>query len=153
MEENESKTGEVLNDAKINRFKSCEKLFKSVNTVEEANQFTTFNAASEQVESFEIMLHGRSCRVVPIPAREGAYVILNALSRHVQVELIQHCLADCLTPPNVTNLHAHSTDDEIARVRFSSSCPLPGTTKLVQSLKNVLITPICSSFFHLFVPL
>ena len=80
-----------------------------------------------QQEAFDITLHGRTCRVVPIPSREGAYVILDVLSRHVQVELVQHCLAECLTPPNVTNLHAHSTHDEVARVRITNN-PMPGTS-------------------------
>lgn len=121
--------GNVPNDASTNRFKSCEKLFKSLETVEEAKHFITFNAASEQSqhESFEIILHGRACRVVPVPSREGSYVILDALSRHVQVELIQYCLAECLAPPNVTNLHAHSTDDEKARVSISRRS-IPGAS-------------------------
>ena len=132
----------------LNRFKSCEKLFKSIETVEQAQRFITFNPTSEQhqPESFEIVLHGRACRVVPVPSREGAYVILDALSRHVQVELIQHCLVDCLTPPNVTNLHAHSTDEEVAQVRVTS-CPMPGASVLILSPLTPRQVPLTSSFF------
>ena len=83
-------------------------------TTDEAEKAVTFRQTDDHHNAFTIRLRNRPCRVVPIPTREGAYVVCDALCRRIQVELIQHCVADCLSPPNLTNLHAHSTEQEKA---------------------------------------
>ena len=85
-----------------------------MNTIEEAEKAVTFRQEDDKPDTFTINFRGRTCRVVPIPSREGGYVVCDALCRRISVELIQHCVADCLMPPNLTNLHAHSTEQEQA---------------------------------------
>jgi hypothetical protein len=60
---------------------------------------------------------GRQCSVRQVKNCDGAVVITDALPRRYLVELVHHCLSHCLQPPNITNLHAHSTDEEKQLVR------------------------------------
>jgi len=101
----------------LNLFKKAEKLFKATDSPEAALSAVTFNPRqpSSSTSTSTIVLRGRPCAVVPVPGKAGAYVVMDALCRRMQVELLHHCLADCLAPPNVTNLHAHTSPDEQAK--------------------------------------
>lgn len=64
----------------------------------------------------DVMISGRVCRLLSLDGYEGSYVIQDALSRRLQLELAHHCLSDCLHPRNKTNLHGHTEDSVLLTV-------------------------------------
>lgn len=103
-------------------FKLYEKLFKKLDTPEAAvkeGKAIDFLSKEGYNHVRDIDILGRTCRVLTFDGFEGSYVIPNALSRRVQVELVEHCLSDCLQPENKTNLHGHTESSIISAVKLT----------------------------------
>ena len=103
-------------------FKAYEKMFRKMSCPEEAVMEGKAidlegDVGYECVGNIDFM--NRSCRLLTFAGFEGSYVISNAFSRSMQVELAQHCLYDCLQPENKTNLHSHTENSVISSVIFN----------------------------------
>ena len=102
-------------------FKAHEKMFRKISSPEEAVAEGKAidldgDVGYEHVGNIDFM--NRNCRLLTFAGFEGSYVIANAFSRSIQVELAQHCLFDCLQPENKTNLHSHTENSVISSVTF-----------------------------------
>lgn len=100
-------------------FKAYEKLFKKYESPEAAvkeGKAIDFLCNEGYNHVKDISLHGEKFRLLSFEGFEGSYVIPNCLSRGVQLELINHCLSDCLKPENKTNLHGHTDSSIISSV-------------------------------------
>ena len=105
-------------------FKHYEKLFKKLDSPEAAvkdGNAIDFQSNRGYSHIRDICIDGRTCRLLSFEGYEGSYVIPNALSRRTQVELVEHCLSDCLQPQNKTNLHGHTESSLISLVTNQSS--------------------------------
>ena len=100
-------------------FKAYEKLFKKYVSPEAAvkdGKAIDFLSNEGYNHVKDISLHGKLFRLLSFNGFEGSYVIPDALSRGVQLELINHCLSDCLKSENKTNLHGHTDSTIISSV-------------------------------------
>lgn len=103
----------------IEGFKAYEKHFKKFETSEAAvkeGKAIDFNSNAGYTHVCDIKFDGKMSRLLSFDGFEGSYVITSALSRQLQVELVQHCLSDCLQPENKTNLHGHTESAVISSV-------------------------------------
>ena len=108
----------------IEGFKAYEKHFKKFETSEAAvkeGKAIDFNSNAGYTHVCDIKFDGKMCRLLSFDGFEGSYVITSALSRQLQVELVQHCLSDCLQPENKTNLHGHTESSVISTVRICNA--------------------------------
>lgn len=102
-------------------FKDSEKLFKKYESPEVA--VIEGNAVDfERLHSYQhvsnVSLLDRECKILSLDGFEGSYVIPDALSRGMQIELAHHFLSDCLQKMNKTNLHGHTESSLISSVIF-----------------------------------
>lgn len=110
------------------RFKATENLFKRYKSPEAAikeGRAIDFLSNEGYNHVRDISLQGENFRLLGFDGFQGSYVIPNYLSREEQVELIRHCLSDCLKSENKTNLHGHTENSIISSVInfFNHSCP------------------------------
>ena len=107
------------------RFKAYEKMFRKMPTPETAVlEGKAIDLDGDEGYEYVGNIHfmNRSCRLLTFAGFEGSYVISNAFSRSMQVELAQHCLFDCLQPENKTNLHGHTEKSVISSVIMNEFC-------------------------------
>jgi hypothetical protein len=102
-------------------FKDSEKLFKKFESPELA--VIEGNAVDfERLHGYQhvrnVSLLDRECKLLSIDGFEGSYVVPDALSRGMQMELAHHFLSDCLQKMNKTNLHGHTESSLISSVIF-----------------------------------
>ena len=101
-------------------FKAFEKKFKkfgSPATAVNEGKAVDFEGKDGYRHVRNISVVGRVCRLLSLDGYEGSYVIQDALSRGLQLELAHHCLSDCLQPKNKTNLHGHTDDSLLLTVK------------------------------------
>lgn len=100
-------------------FKAFEKKFKKFESpaaaVKEGNA-VDFEGTAGYCHVRDVSVVGRVCRLLSVIGYEGCYVIQDALSRRLQLELAHHCLSDCLQPKNKTNIHGHTEDSVLLTV-------------------------------------
>jgi hypothetical protein len=102
-------------------FKDSEKLFKKFESPEVAvveGNAVDFERLTGYQHIRNVTLFDKECKLLSIDGFEGSYVIPDALSRGMQMELAQHFLSDCLQKMNKTNLHGHTESSLISSVIF-----------------------------------
>jgi hypothetical protein len=100
-------------------FKAFEKKFKKFESPAAAvkeGKAVDFEGTAGYCHVRDVTVVGRICRLLSVDGYEGCYVIQDALSRRLQLELAHHCLSDCLQPKNKTNLHGHTEDSALLKV-------------------------------------
>lgn len=119
-------------------FKAFEKKFKKFESPAAAAQegkAVDFEGTVGYCHVRDVVVVGRVCRLLSLDGYEGCYVIQDALSRGLQLELAHHCLSDCLQPKNKTNLHGHTEDSvllTVNRISAYSRC----NCRILLQLKN-----------------
>lgn len=102
-------------------FKDYEKLFKKFESPEVAvieGNAVDFEGLHGYQHVKNVTLLDRECKILSIDGFDGSYVIPDALSRGMQMELARHFLSDCLQKMNKTNLHGHTETSLISSVIF-----------------------------------